>query len=134
VRDEIDAVVAAKLTEQPTVVVDHSLGSVVAYSVLRRSDRAHVPLFVTVGCPLAVRAVRDQFRPLRSPAAVSAWYNAYDSRDVVALYPLDADNFPVQPAISNYGKVRNSTDDRHGIDGYLDDPDVAKHILDALGR
>ena len=27
-RDEIDAVVAAKLTEQPTVVVGHSLGSV----------------------------------------------------------------------------------------------------------
>jgi hypothetical protein len=28
-----------------------------------------------------------------------------------ALYPLDADDFPVQPAITNYGKVRNSTDD-----------------------
>jgi hypothetical protein len=27
VRDEIDAVVAAKLTEQPTVVVGHSLGA-----------------------------------------------------------------------------------------------------------
>jgi hypothetical protein len=134
-RDEIDAMVAAELTEEPTVVVGHSLGSVVAYSVLRRSDRRalRVPLFVTVGSPLAVRAVRDQFRPLRSPVAVSAWYNAYDPRDVVALYPLDADNFPVRPAIVNYGKVRNSTDGRHGITGYLDDPEVAKHILDALG-
>ena len=116
VRDEIDAVVAAKLTEQPTVVVGHSLGSVVAYSVLRSDRRAlRVPLFVTLGSPLGVRGVRDQFRPLRSPKAVSAWYNAYDTRDVVALYPLDADNFPVEPAIANYGKVRNSTDNRHGI-------------------
>ena len=40
------------------------------------------------------------------PRGVSAWYNAYDIRDVVALYPLDADDFPVQPAITNYGKVR----------------------------
>jgi hypothetical protein len=135
VRDEIDAVVARELTEQPTVIVGHSLGSVVAYSVLRSDRRAlRVPLFVTVGSPLGVRGVRDQFRPLRSPKVVSAWYNAYDTRDVVALYPLDADNFPVQPAIANYGKVRNSTDNRHGIAGYLDDPDVAKHILDALGR
>jgi hypothetical protein len=29
----------------------------------------------------------------------------------VAVYSLDADDFPVQPAITNYGKVRNSTDD-----------------------
>ena len=45
VRDEIDAVVAAKLTEQPTVVVGHSLGSVVAYSVC--------------GAPIAGRASRS---------------------------------------------------------------------------
>ncbi|HTD54237.1 MAG TPA: hypothetical protein VK670_02565 [Silvibacterium sp.] len=61
--------------------------------------------------PLQNPPVGDQFRPVRSPAGVSAWYNAYDTRDVVALYPLDADEFPVQPAITNYGKVRNSTDD-----------------------
>lgn len=135
VRDEIDAIVAAKLTEQPTVVVGHSLGSVVAYSVLRSDRRTlRVPLLVTVGSPLAVRGVRDQFRPLRSPAPVAAWYNAFDTRDVVALYPLDADNFPVQPSIENNGRVRNSTDNRHGIAGYLNDPDVAKRILDGLGR
>lgn len=133
-RDDIDAIVAAALSEQPTLVVGHSLGTVVAYSVLRRDTRAlKVPLYVTVGCPLGVRSIRDQFRPLRTPKPIAAWYNAYDTRDVVALYPLDAANFPVQPAIENYAKVRNSTDNRHGIVGYLDDPDVAKHILDGLG-
>ena len=134
VRDDIDAIVAAKLTVEPTVVIGHSLGSVVAYSVLRRDTRSlKVPLYVTVGCPLAVRSIRDQFRPLRFPKPLTGWYNAYDTRDVVALYPLDAANFPVQPPIDNYGKVKNSTDNRHGIVGYLDDPDVAKHVLDGLG-
>jgi hypothetical protein len=133
VRDEIDRIVASKLTEQPTVVIGHSLGSVVAYSVLSTDRRAlQIPLFVTVGSPLAVRAIRDQFRPLRSPMTVAAWYNAFDPRDVVALYPLDARNFPVQPAIVNHGTVRNSTDNRHGITGYLDDREVAKRVLDSL--
>jgi hypothetical protein len=133
VRDAVDEIVAGKLSDQPTVVVAHSLGTVVAYSILRNDRRAlRIPLFVTVGSPLAVRAVRDQFRPLRSPACIGAWYNAFDTRDVVALYPLDSDNFPVRPAIQNNNAVNNHTDNRHGIVGYLDNPEVAKRILGAL--
>src|SRR5262249_13915703 len=122
------------LTEEPTVMVGHSLGSVVAYSVLR-SDRRRlrIPLYLTVGCPLGVRPIRDQFRPLRYPLPVKAWFNAFDARDVVALYPLDRANFPVTPEITNYAEVKNSTDNRHGIAGYLDDTQVAKWLLDALG-
>ncbi|MGB8420852.1 hypothetical protein [Paraburkholderia sp.] len=133
VRDEIDNIVSRALTEQPTVVVSHSLGTVVAYSVLRTERRPlHVPLFVTLGSPLAVRAVRDPFRPIGFPTPVGAWYNAFDTRDVVALYPLDAENFPVSPAIENNSSVRNHTDNRHGIAGYLDDTAVARRVLDAL--
>jgi hypothetical protein len=134
VRDEIDRIVAADLTEAPAIVVAHSLGSVVAYNVLR-SDRRElqVLLYLTLGCPLAIRAIRDQLRPLRFPSPVAFWYNAFDRRDVVALYPLDDRNFPVTPAVENYGNVNNHTDNRHGIVGYLDDPTVANHVLDALG-
>jgi hypothetical protein len=133
VRDEIDRIVAASLTDQPTIVVGHSLGSVVAYNVLRADPRTlQVPLFLTVGCPLGVRPIRDQLRPLRFPSPVSAWLNAFDTRDVVALYPLDDVNFPVHPAIENYPNVKNSTDNRHGIAGYLDDPFVAIRLLNAL--
>jgi hypothetical protein len=132
VRDEIDRIVADKLTDEPTVVVGHSLGTVVAYSVLRRDKRRlQVPLLVTLGSPLGLRSVRDQFRPVGHPP-VDSWYNAFDSRDVVALYPLDATNFPVQPAIENNDTVRNRTDNRHGIVGYLDDGKVAQRILDKL--
>ena len=136
VRDAIDNLVASSLTEDPTVVVGHSLGSVVAYSVLRRDPRRlRVPLLVTVGSPLGVRAIRDEFRPLsypKIPKIPGSWYNAFDPRDVVALYPLDATNFPVTPSIVNADTVKNHTTNRHGIIGYLDDSEVAKRILDAL--
>ena len=133
VRDEIDSIVAQKLTDEPTVVVSHSLGTVVAYNVLRNERRSlKVPLLVTLGSPLGVRAVRDQFRPLKYPPVVAGWYNAFDTRDVVALYPLDDKNFPLQPRIENNSAVNNSTDNRHGIAGYLDNQDVAKRILGAL--
>ncbi len=134
VRDSIDRLVAAKLTEEPTVVVGHSLGSVVTYSVLVNDRRAlQVPLYVTVGSPLGVRAIRDRLRPIRYPQpAVSSWYNAFDPRDVVALYPLDSANFPVTPAIENKNDVDNYTDNRHGIVAYLDDRAVAQRILSGL--
>lgn len=133
VRDAIDAVVARALSEQPTLIVSHSLGTVVAYSVLRRDLRPlQIPLLVTLGSPLGVRAVRDPLRPLTYPVPVRGWYNAFDKRDVVSLYPLDGTNFPIQPAIENNASVRNHTDNRHGIVGYLDDRSVAGRILDAL--
>jgi hypothetical protein len=133
VQDEINQIVASQLTEELTAVVGHSLGSVVAYGVLRSDSRTlQIPLFVTVGCPLAIRAIRNQFRPLRFPAPVKVWYNAFDDHDVVALNPLDQVNFPVSPGIENYPKVRNFTDNRHGIAGYLDDPVVVTRLLNAL--
>ena len=58
-----------------------------------------------------------------------------DEGDVVALYPLDSNSFPldpVNPAIENKTNVHNHTDNRHGIEGYLDDRDVAQWIYDAL--
>jgi len=134
VRDAIDSLVAAKLTQEPTVVVGHSLGTVVTYSVLLNDRRAlKVPLYVTVGSPLGVRAIRDRFRPIRYPQpAVSSWFNAFDPRDVVALYPLDSANFPVTPSIENKNDVNNYTENRHGIVAYLDDQAVAQRILSGL--
>jgi hypothetical protein len=51
----------------------------------------------------------------------------------VALYPLDSSNFPITPNVENAANVNNSTSNRHGTAGYLDDPGVAKRILDGLG-
>jgi hypothetical protein len=135
VRDTIDTGVRAAMDERPTVVVSHSLGTVVAYNLLRRDGAMlhwNVPLLVTVGSPLAVTAIRKGVSPIEYPACVGHWYNAMDERDVVALYPLDDAHFSVTPAIENMREVNNHTTDRHGIDGYLDDPTVARRIYDAL--
>lgn len=133
VRDAINRVITAVLTDEPTVVVAHSLGTVVAYNILRTDRRTlNIPLFVTVGSPLGLRAIRDQLTPtpLRFPTPpVAKWYNAFDHRDVVALYPLDSTNFPVNPSIENNSTIKNRTDNRHGIVGYLDDPNVAKLVI-----
>jgi len=133
VQTQIDAIVAAELTDDTAVVVGHSLGSVVAYNVLRaRSQKA--PLFVTVGSPLGIRALRASLSPLSNAGGKRGWYNAYDPRDIVSLYPLDVANFDVDPSITNNGKVNNWTENRHGIVGYLDDADVAKAVHAGLQR
>ena len=136
VRDVIEEGVRKALPEgEECIVVSHSLGTVVAYNLLRREGRQHdwrVPLLVTLGSPLGVTAIVRSLRPIEHPPAVSSWFNAYDDRDVVALYPLDAQRFPVQPAIVNYGKVKNPTPNKHGITGYLGDQEVALRIHRAL--
>ena len=123
--------------DEEAVVVAHSLGTVVAYNLLRREGEARgwkVPLFVTLGSPLAVTAIRRALRPLQFPSVVSAWFNAMDSDDVVALYPLEPPRFSVPaPGIENYTEVDNQTSNQHGIDGYLGDPVVARRIREALG-
>lgn len=142
IRATIDSGVAAAIKPgTETVVVAHSLGTVVAYNLLRREATPRswkIPLLVTVGSPLAITEIKKtlrSFNTFRCPEGVGAWYNAMDERDVVALYPLDKKNFPLdpgKPAITNNRKVKNHTDNRHGISGYLDDKDVARTIYDAL--
>ncbi len=135
VRKAIDGIVSASLSEGSCVVVGHSLGSVVAYNVLRNTLSAvDVRKYVTVGSPLGIRAIKRRLEsPLSMPGCVESWFNAMDERDVVALYPLDAHNFNINPAIENKTDVNNHTDNRHGIEGYLDDATVARRIRDALG-
>lgn len=119
----------------PTVLVSHSLGTVVAYDLLHAAgvDRGwDVPLFITLGSPLGIERIRQRIAPIGHPPCVGAWRNAMDPRDVVALYPLNARNFPVNPPIRNKTDVDNHTSNRHGIAGYLGDLDVARWIHDAV--
>ena len=77
--------------------------------------------------------MRDPFRPIAAPHPVAAWTNAFDKRDVVALVPLDPPNFSVAPlSITNIDDLRNQTENRHGIVGYLDKPQIAGPLLEAL--
>jgi hypothetical protein len=135
VRARIDAIVDAAIPAEPCVVVAHSLGTIVAYNILsgRTRDSQPIPLFMTLGSPLGIRAISTRLRkPLAMPATLSEWFNARDRRDTVALYPLDTDHFDIIPGIENYSDVDNLTDNRHSIEGYLAGPEVARRIHRAL--
>jgi len=136
IRDVIDVGVKRAFTKGvETVVVSHSLGTVVAYNILRRDgDEAgwKIPTFITLGSPLAVKVIKKGLAPIRHPRCAGKWFNAMDKRDVVALYPLDSNSFDVDPSIDNKTNVDNPTPNRHGITGYLSDPEVARRIYDAL--
>lgn len=134
VRGAVDEIVSEVIGTAPSVVVAHSLGSVVAYNVLRQLGSTSVcPRFITVGSPLGIRAIKRHLEsPLKVPESVHHWFNAFDDRDVVSLVPLDASNFPVSPPIENKSDVMNFTDNRHGITGYLSDPVVALRVVEYL--
>jgi hypothetical protein len=132
---EINAIVESKLTDEPTVVIGHSLGSVVAYRVLlEQGARVKLRRYITVGSPLGIRTISSNLGVLRYPPADLSWFNAYDDGDIVALNPLKDPWFKTDPAIANYNRVRNVTDNRHGIVGYLNDVTVARCVAEALGN
>lgn len=133
VSQEINAIVAAKLTAEPTVVIGHSLGSVVAYKVLvEHGARLRLRRFITVGSPLGIEAISSRLGVLKYPSAELTWYNAYDEGDIVALNPLRAPWFSTDPAILNYNGVENATENQHGIVGYLNDATVARSVAEAF--
>jgi hypothetical protein len=131
----IDALVDTVTTEAPTLVLGHSLGSVVAYSLVRRRHTTmRIAGFVTVGSPLGLRAVAARLPAIDNPIGAERWHNAYDRRDIVALNPLDDAHFPADPPVINHGAVDNRTANRHGIVGYLDDAWVASRVAAAIER
>lgn len=134
-RFAVDSIVAKLMPPQdePCVVIAHSLGSVVAYNVLNSHPNLDVRLFVTLGSPLGIKAVKEKNGlPLRFPTCVKHWFNARDPRDIVALRPLDDTFFWIRPPIENTSGVVNFTDNCHSIEGYLEDAAVATRIHSAL--
>lgn len=130
VRKQIDKIVAENLTDEPTVVVGHSLGSVVGYNVLWSAGKSSILAYVTLGSPLGIRGISSTLStPLKNVGGRGGWYNAYDRRDVVALNPLDKKFFNVTPAISNRDDLVNTTNGHHGIVSYLDKLPVAQKIV-----
>jgi len=136
VRDTIDKGVREALSaSDENVVVSHSLGTVVAYTMIGREGKQanwRVPFFMTLGSPLAITMIKNSIKPIKTPDVVKEWVNALDVTDVVALYPLDKGHFNVNPAIKNLAHVSNGTPNHHGISGYLEDEIVAASIYKAL--
>lgn len=133
----VDMIVGQSLVPAvPTVVVAHSLGTVVTFRLMRAMAQAgkpmDCPLYVTLGSPLAVRAVSAALgAPFEIPQGVSRWINAVEPNDLVTLgKELDASNFTggIEPL-----EIKNKkTDSPHDVEGYLADLRIASSIEMAL--
>jgi hypothetical protein len=82
-----------KHTGKRIMLVAHSMGSIVAYDVLRALGRVDrnlvVDHLVTLGSPLGMpyvlKHIRDENPSVRTPSAVRQWTNLADRRDYVAI-------------------------------------------------
>ncbi len=123
----------------PYVVIAHSQGSMVAYQVLRQLQKSElqVPLLVTIGSPLGLTEVQDQFRKwtgrkrLPVPPCVDRWVNVADRFDPVALDSNLNDDFSPKKAIDNhrrFGLNPDSPKNPHSATGYLRTPEVRQAV------
>jgi hypothetical protein len=132
----IDAIVRPKFGSGKLVVVAHSLGTVIAFKLLRElateAPDLEIPLLLTLGSPLALSAVKSALGPPRLiPSMATKWINAFDPGDPVTLgKPLDETNFA--KGIYNIGDVDNNAFNGHSIDGYLPDPRVIAALSAAI--
>lgn len=130
VTDAIDAIVEPALAAGPCVVVSHSLGTVISFRLLRKIEQV-VPLFITLGSPLAVLSVQAALRkPRRIPTGVTRWFNALDVDDFITLgRGLTEETFA--KGIENRTEVDNG-EDAHSSLAYLRDPVVRQVISTAV--
>ena len=133
--EQVRADLLARVTEvRPRVVIAHSLGSVVAVDALRLSSASSVPMLITVGSPLGMRAVQSRLRRLTgasdatvAPPNVSRWLNVYDPGDPVAA----AGGLSRMWSVVEDYTVGNGKDP-HGILGYLGKQVVGQAVLDGV--
>lgn len=135
---EVDKIVRPALqNDEPTVIVSHSLGSVIAFKLLRElaaaGTPAQSPLFLTCGSPLAIRSVQGALgKPRTRPAGIGRWLNAREADDFVTLgQGLTPTTFG--PGVENV-EVSFDGGDAHAILGYLRSPAVALAVSKAVTK
>lgn len=120
--------------EERIVIVSHSLGTIVAYDLMRRlRHRVKVKLLLTAGSPLGIKMVKRRLgTPIICLPNIDQWVNASDNEDFVALEArLDKETFGCDE-ITNIDQLDNGNEDAHDILKYLAQPIVAKEITSNL--
>lgn len=92
VRHTACASIEEKIGADTTVIVAHSLGSIVAYETLTTHPKWPVRTFVTIGSPLGIsNLIFEKLQPSPQggvgawPQGIARWFNIADRSDVVAL-------------------------------------------------
>ncbi|MEU3937224.1 alpha/beta fold hydrolase [Streptomyces sp. NPDC029044] len=121
---------------RPTVVVGHSLGSVVAFEALA-SYEGPVPLLVTIGSPIATSGLvwpRLKPRPPATPKCVDRWLDFWDGDDVVV--PRRRLAHRVRPNERGVKPTPLQLESRmwwvHGATTYLGRAEVAEPVMRTL--
>ena len=134
-RARVQSRIQNAITAQTTVLIGHSLGSVIGYEVLCGTPDLPVATFVTLGSPLGIpKLVFDRLvpQPIAGkgawPRSVRHWTNIADSGDLVALTKTLAPQFGNQVTdllVHNGVKA-------HDIRPYLTAPETGHAILAGL--
>jgi pimeloyl-ACP methyl ester carboxylesterase len=132
----IRSVVTEAIGRGPAVVVAHSLGTVVGFEALHAAG-GRVPLFVTLGSPLAMRAVvwpRVLPRPPATADRVERWLNFWDRDDIIVPRPILESDVAANAAGVRPESARTDADGAwtHTATKYLAKPDVAGPVMEAL--
>jgi pimeloyl-ACP methyl ester carboxylesterase len=130
-----------KMGVHTSVVIAHSLGSVIAYEALQ-DHRGLVPLLATLGSPLAMRTLvlpRIYPQPPITPRCVLGWLDFWDSDDAIVTQALgDSGILPNGHGVApkSHG-LQSRALWSHNATKYLAHPEVAIRIglvLDQLAN
>ena len=131
------------------MLIGHSMGSIIAYDVLRIIGRETPPVpvdhFVTIGSPLGLPHVKTKIYQendlVRTPSVVGRWTNFADRRDVVAVEAKLGDDYEANdqgvkvadvPVINAYksppDRVPPNKPNFHKSYGYLRTPELSNVV------
>jgi hypothetical protein len=146
-RGEVRARLAQKLQDhrgKRIMLIAHSMGSIIAYDVLRLLGRAdpgfRIDHLVTIGSPLGLPRVKAAiYREndlVRTPSIVGRWSNFADRRDLVALDAKLGDDYEANdqgvkvadiPVINLYVNPEGKAN-YHESYGYLRTPELSEIV------
>jgi hypothetical protein len=95
-RSEIQTRAENLISEDTSLVIAHSLGSIVGWETCQRGKRL-LPMLITIGSPLGLDTVvypRLRPAPPTFPPVVQRWVNVAHPDDIIAVEPRLADLFP----------------------------------------
>ena len=138
----------AEHKDDEIILISHSMGTIVAYDVLRELGRSpdhqgiKIEHFITMGAPLGLTVVKGNIvdadkRKLRTPSCVAnSWVNFSDPDDHVALDSHLADDYDPNSAgikvkdvlVCNEYKGKDGKPNEHKSYGYLRTPEFSEHL------
>lgn len=129
----VDDIVAPNLNGPRSLIIAHSLGTIVTFKALRNINTELKHNYITLGSPLGIRAIRKKIGPpYQTPTCTSVWNNGLDKDDFITLGKRLSEH-GYNGHISENDKIDNGRKDPHSIAKYITDPWVVAQIKTALG-